>query len=56
MYEEILNITQLYPLGLIGESELRYLISSTSEDTLPDNFNSLYGLVDIFLSYFWFII
>ena len=52
MYEEILNITQLYPLGLIGESELRYLISSTSEDTLPTILTLLYGLGWIFFILF----
>ena len=52
MYQEIFNITQLYPLGLVGENELRYLISKTSEDTLPTILTLIYGLGWIFFTLF----
>ena len=56
MYQEVLDLTEIYPLGLMAENDLRLLISKTGEDTLPTILTLVYSLGwIIFLLFFLFI-
>jgi hypothetical protein len=48
MFQEVIDQTELYPQGLMGDNDIRQLITKTGEDTLPSLLTLIYGFGWVF--------